>query len=64
MGEFLDSLDFNPKGVEEKVKVSTMINKGAERIVVYYALQQNGEKFIKSLSVVNECNLTPWSKRI
>ena len=55
MGEFLDSLDFNTKEAEEKVKVSTMINKGAERIVVNYALQQNGEKFIKSLSVVNEC---------
>ncbi len=55
MDEFLDSLNFNSKEEEEKVKVSTMINKGAERIVVNYALQQNGEKFIKSLSVVNEC---------
>lgn len=55
MDEFLNSLNFNSVEVEEKVKVSIKINKGAERIVVNYALQQNREKFIKSLSVVNEC---------
>ena len=41
MDEFLNSLNFNSVEVEEKVKVSIKINKGAERIVVNYALQQN-----------------------
>ena len=67
MDEILDSLNFNRKDEkEEKVKVSIKINNGAERIVINYALQQNGENFIKSLSVVSECkkNITDAIVRI